>query len=144
MNNFDHRVSGVVERSGFNSTTTMIHRVVTERQNKVVASIINPFVKIYEFMKFGKYTNATAVSGINFGDCPFMIMHSYDDTVVPYDVGIANFKDEIVNPNVTFKIYDDRDHIITAKDGNYDYEVLQEIKEFFDIASFNIVAKDTR
>ena len=135
VNNFNHRVSGVVERSGFNSTTNMIHRVLIDRHNAVVANIINPFVKVYEFMKFGKYTNATAVNGINSVNCPVMIMHSYDDEVVPYEVGIANFKDEITNPNVTLKIYEDRNHIITAKDGNYDYDVLKEIKTFFDEAS---------
>jgi len=135
VNNFNHRVAGVVERSGFNSTTKMIHRVVIERQNKVAANIINPFVKIYEFMKFGKYTNATAVKGINSVDCPIMIMHSYDDEVVPYDVGIARYKDEITNPNLVLKLYEDRNHIITAKDGNYDYEVLEEIKDFFDEAN---------
>ena len=132
VNNFNHRVSGVVERSGFNSTTSMIYRVVTERQNSVAASILNPFVKIYEFLKFGKYTNATAVNGINSVNCPVMVMHSYDDTVVPFEVGIANFKDEITNPFVTFKLYEDRNHIVTAKDGEYDYAVLDEIREFFE------------
>jgi len=132
VNNFNHKISGIVERSGFNDTASMIKRVVTERQNKIAAGIIEPFVKIYEFIKFGKYTNATAVNGINSVDCPVMIMHSYDDTVVPYDVGIANFKDKITNPFVTFKLYENRNHIVTAKDGNYDYEVLREIKEFFD------------
>lgn len=132
VNNFNHRIAGVVERSGFNSTSRMIYSVVTKRQNKVVASIINPFVKVYEFLKFGKYTNATAVKGINSVDSPIMIMHSYDDEVVPYVVSISNYKDEIKNPNVVFKIYEDRNHNITAKDGKYDYDILREIKEFFD------------
>ena len=35
-------------------------------------------------------------------------------------------------PDTLIKIYEDRNHIVTAKDGNYDYEVLREIKEFFD------------
>jgi len=132
VNNFEHRISGIVERSGFNSTSNMIHRVVIDRQNKVVANIINPFVKIYEFMKFGKYTNATAVGGINSISCPVMIMHSYDDEVVPYEVSIANCHAKITNPNITLKVYEDRNHNVTAKEGNYDYEVLKEIKAFFD------------
>jgi len=132
VNNFNHRVSGVVERSGFNDTASMIHKVVSSRKNKIVASIINPFVKVYEFLKFGKYASVTAVNGINLADCPVMIMHSYDDGVVPYDVGIANYKEEITNPNVVFKIYDDRKHFVTVKDDKCDYEVLKEIKEFFD------------
>lgn len=139
VNKFNHRVSGVVERSGFNSTTEMIGRVVTDRQNKVAASVIKPFVRVYEFVKFGKYSNVTAVDGINAANCPVMVMHSYDDTVVPYEVSIAKYKDVISNPFATLKFYDDRNHIITAKDGNYDYEVLREIKEFFDV-----VVKDTK
>lgn len=132
VNNFSHRVSGVVERSGFNSTTKMIHRVVTDRQNKVVADIINPFVKIYQFLKFGKYANITAVNGINSTNVPVMLMHSYDDEVVAFDVGIVNYKAEITNPNVVFNLYEDRAHNVTSKDGSYDYEVLGEIKAFFD------------
>ena len=46
-----------------------------------------------------------------------------------------SFKDEITNPFVTFKLYEDRNHIVTAKDGEYDYEVLEEIKSFFDDVS---------
>lgn len=132
VNNFNHRVSGVVERSGFNSTSTMIHRVVTSRQNKVAADIINPFVKIYEFSKFGKYAKVTAVDGINSSDIPVMIMHSYDDEVVPYEVGIANFNEQIINSKVEIKTYEDRNHTITHKDSEYDYETLEEIKNFFD------------
>lgn len=132
VNNLNHRISGVVERSGFNSTSTMIHSAVTSRQNKVVADMINPFVKIYEFLKFGKYSKLTAVDGINSSDIPIMIMHSYDDDVVPYEVGIANFKQEITNPNVKIKTYEDRKHTVTHKNNEYDYEVLKEIKNFFD------------
>lgn len=132
VNNFDHKITGVVERSGFNDTSTMIHKVITKRQNKVVANILKPFVKAYEFLKFGKYTNAKAVNGINSVSCPFLLIHSYDDEVVPYDVSIVNFKDKIVNNNVTLKLYKDRNHNVISKDGNYDYEALREIKEFFD------------
>ena len=132
VNNFEHRVSGIVERSGFNSTNEMIFYVVTKRQNKVVATIIKPFVKTYQFLKFGKYANVTAVNGINAINSPVMIMHSYDDEVVPHEVGIANYRDEITNINVVFKVYEDRNHHVVLKDGSYDYETLREIKEFFD------------
>lgn len=132
VNNFKHDVSGIVERSGFNSTSKMIHRAVTEKQNEIVANVISPFVSVYEFIKFGKYSGLTAVDGINSVECPVLLLHSYDDTVVPYDVGIASRGEEIINQNVEFKVYNDRNHHVTSKDGSCDYEALKEIKEFFD------------
>ena len=132
VNMFNHRVSGVVERSGFNDTVKMIKRTITDRQNKIVANVIGPFVKIYEFMKFGKYANATAVAGINLANCPVMLMHSYDDTVVPFDVGIVGCKDAITKSSVTFKLYEDKNHHITDKEGVCDYKILEEVKKFFD------------
>ena len=133
VNNFSHKVAGVVERSGFNKSTKMIYKFLEENKNKVVAKIVSPFVGIYEFIKFGRYANITATDGINLASCPVMIMHSTDDTVVPYDVSIVSNKDKIKNRRLVIKEYSEKNHFITSDYNKIDYDILGEINDFFSL-----------
>ena len=123
----------MVERSGFNKSTKMIYSFLQYNQNEVAAKIVSPFVNIYEFIKFGKYANITATDGINSVACPVMIMHSTDDTVVPYDVSIVFNKDKITNKKLIVKEYYDRNHFITSDYNKIEYGILSEINDFFSL-----------
>lgn len=133
VNNFPHRVDGIVERSGFNKSTKMIYSFLENSQNEVIAKIISPFVGIYELIKFGKYANIAATDGINLVFCPVMIMHSTDDTVVPYDASIVFNKNKIVNKRLVIKEYSEKNHFITSDYDKIDYDILGEINDFFSL-----------
>lgn len=133
VNNFSHNVDGIVERSGFGKSTEMIYKFLQDNKNDVLARVISPIAGVYEFIKFGKYATVTATEGINMATCPVMIMHSTDDTVVPYDVSIVSYKNEMTNDKVIVKEYNDKNHFITSDYNKIDYEVLAEIDDFFSL-----------
>ncbi|WP_026884748.1 alpha/beta hydrolase [Clostridium akagii] len=94
--NINHNVVAVVESSGFNSGKEM----VLERGKGMVGNLIyvlSPFISLNELIRFGKYSNYTAINGINRSIIPVLIMHSEDDKDVPYKLSIVNKASKITN-----------------------------------------------
>jgi len=137
VNNKSHKVSGIAERSGFNQTVDIMYQKIAETIEKNNANLIAPFLHIYEWIKFGKYSIFTAVNGLNNSNCPALIMHSYDDPIVPFENSIAGHKSQITNPNVIIKEYTNKDHYITSVIENgepikTDLPILKMIVDFYD------------
>lgn len=95
--NFHPDVKAVIECSGFNSSAAMF-----ESEGKKVAGdgiyVMMPFVKLHEFLKYGKYATNTATDGFECSEASVMVVHSEGDPVVPveygYDVFYDKYKDD--------------------------------------------------
>ncbi|MCM1054416.1 MAG: hypothetical protein NC394_02740 [Bacteroides sp.] len=66
-----------------------------------------PYIWLYQKALFGEKLDAAAVDSLNSVDTPVLIIHGSEDNTVGYhESGIINYRDEITNPNVKFKICD--------------------------------------
>lgn len=139
VNNKPHNVTGITERSGFNETVDIMYEKISDTIGKPIANLLAPFIHIYEWIKFGKYSIYSATDGLNNSNCPALLMHSTNDPVVPLKNSIVGNKNKITNPHVIVKEYNDKSHYITSIVKNdeiiaTDTSVLNMIVKFYDSA----------
>lgn len=103
--NFEHNIDAVVSVAGFNRPFEMSCEWGERMLGKLVY-IESPFLYFYQYILFGDDLNLSAVSGINNTDTPVLLVHGNKDELISIDgEATVNFKDEITNPNVEYKIY---------------------------------------
>jgi len=109
--NFHPDVRGAVLFAGVDSSTAIIHQ---EGRNYAGewAKLIIPYVRVYEWIKYGKYATTTAAEGIGAAEnAEILIVHSKDDRTVlqenGYDLFHAAHGD---SDRVHFVLYDNRGH----------------------------------
>lgn len=137
VNNKTHNVSGIVERSGFNKSVGIIYETLAMTLGKPTTNALAPFIHIYEWLKFGKYSIFSATEGLNLSKCPALIMHSTDDPIVPISQSVVGNKEQIHNPNVIIKEFNNKSHYITSTVENgqvtgTDSVILKAIIDFYD------------
>ena len=130
--NYHPEVEAVVAMSGWNESINLVeHRGVQMAGN--VAKILLPFVRMHEFIMYGKYAFSTGMKGFSKSDCDVMIIHGEQDETVPiqygYDIYYEKYAD---NERFVFKKYEDRGHDIFHVVGRCDFELLADVVTFFD------------
>ena len=127
--NFDHKIKAAASLSGYAYPNEMTLLGTEQNIGKAGAAIFAPYVKGYNFTKFGKYTNLNAVDGINRSGLPVLVIHGENDTYVDIDrVSIYSKREKITDPNAEFYLLRGRyaDHLSFFKnDAANDY-----LKEF--------------
>lgn len=129
-------VKAVVMVAGFNESKNLLEQ---ESVNTVgpVAKLTLPYVCLYERIKFGEFSQASAVEGFESSDAGVMILHSTDDKdVLPengYEIFFEKFSD---SPRFEFLLFEDRGHSFlyyTNGDNKQglDNEVMTQILTFF-------------
>lgn len=121
-------VRAVVSFSGFNRSSDLI----ASQGETIIGPAINlliPYVKAYEWLKFGSYATNTALDGFKASDAAVFIVHSEDDTVVPqkygYDIYYKTYSD---SDRFTFLNYTDKGH----NNIFYSQEAIDYINDFYD------------
>lgn len=108
--NFDHDIKGVASVAGYAEPVQMIY----EFSKGVVGDfrpLLYPSIKLYNWMRFGKYAELSAVDGINKANVPVLIFHGTKDQTIDYnESAIINHRSEITNPNVQYVTLDGVTH----------------------------------
>ncbi len=108
--NFHPDAAGAVMFAGFDCTTQILRQQGEEYVGNLVGLML-PYAKVYEWLKFGKYTAVSTTGGINASGAHVMIVHSTDDGTVHYDTGYGPlYEKNNGNPRVHFVTYTDRGH----------------------------------
>ena len=112
-------VKAVISCSGFNYSPDMI-----ESEGRIEAgnaiSLIMPFVKLYETVKYGKYATNTAMDGFAASDAAVMIVHSADDSMVPMSLGYDIYHEKYADdPRFSFIRLENRGHSYVFDDMTY-------------------------
>lgn len=92
--NYNHKIKGVVERSGFNES----QNIITEQGSRMYGSVIkllSPYIRLYEKIKFGDVSKLNSLDGLKKTDANVMLMHSSDDTTVSYKNNFQLYEDEL-------------------------------------------------
>lgn len=100
-----HDISAAVSVSGYENPMDMIKEWTSDSMGSLTANVVSPYIALYNFLKFGKVSNLSAVEAINSTDTPILIAHGVNDDTVSYDnVSIISHRNEITNPNVEYLI----------------------------------------
>lgn len=115
-------VKAVIACCGTNSSSDIFEVGGKEEAGNFIGMMM-PFVKIHEWMNFGKYATNTAMDGFKSSDAKILVAHSEDDKTVPiqygYDLFYKKYKD---NPRFTFLLFKNKGHSDFFVDGNNTYK----------------------
>ncbi len=116
-------VSAAVIIAGFNESEDLLF-YEGERFAGKGAGILLPYMELYERIKFGgKYSDITAVEGMQNSNAGIMVVHSKDDGNVPVEYGYDLFYKEFCDSErFSFVLYEDRGHnYLFYSDDSTDY-----------------------
>ena len=139
-------VKAVIECSGFNSSSDMFESGGKSQAGGAIFAM-TPFVKIYEFFKYGKYAGNTAMDGFAASDASVMVVHSADDNVIEigygYDKFYRKYKDD---PRFTFVRFDDKGHndILNDPEDTYKDEFNAEFDNWLETLDYDYKAEENK
>ncbi|MEG1608595.1 MAG: hypothetical protein RR348_01875, partial [Clostridia bacterium] len=81
---------------------------------------VMPYVAMVEYLRFGKVARYKAINGINKFGKATLIMHSKDDTTIPYEDSIVALQKHCHNTQAEFYTYLDRGHTMSRPVENED------------------------
>ncbi len=133
--NFYQNVEAVVSVSGFTTPFAVTDSMGRDLYGKI-SMVTRPFIQFENRRLFHKYSNLSAIDGINGVDLPIHIMHGVGDTFVNYkDCALINHREEIKNPNVSYQPmdYPERnthgDFVLSLEANRYCKEIETELNE---------------
>lgn len=112
MNEQDFGVSAVVSCSGFDNSLDL-GMVFMEKEYRAFRHILKLYLRIVEYIKFGKTSRYSAIGGINKFGKPVLVAHSKDDETIRFKGSIFNHKGKCVNPYARFILFEDRGHTLS-------------------------------
>lgn len=119
LNFDDFNIVAEVNCGGFRYSSD-ISKIYVRKFMGNIYKLVMPYLHIVEFFRFGKCARFGAMEGINKFNKPILIMHSEDDTTIPYDDSIVAKKDKCTNSKAEFFTYKDRGHTISRPVENED------------------------
>lgn len=108
--NYHPEVKGVIECSGFNSSSDMFESGGKSQAGCIIYAM-TPFIRIHERFNYGKYAANTAMDGFEATDASIMIVHSEDDGVIGIEYGCDKYYEKYRDDSrFTFVRFEDRGH----------------------------------
>lgn len=88
-----------------------------------IGLLIIPFAALYERLKFGRYAGISGASGVLNSNAGVLLIHSKDDTVVPYKHSVAAHVKPFIKSysRVIIKLYSNRGHNVFRSDASIAY-----------------------
>ncbi|MBO4508528.1 MAG: alpha/beta fold hydrolase [Spirochaetaceae bacterium] len=140
-------VKAVIECSGFNKSSDMFESEGKNQAGNFIYVML-PFVKLHEFIKYGKYATNTAMDGFAASNVPVMIVHSEDDTIVPIEYGYNIYYDKYKDDSRFTFVHletNGHNHVFASKAyDDYITELNANCKKWFESRDYDYNASENR
>lgn len=108
--NFHPDVKAVVAVSGFDTSAALLKQYTEVHMGKA-ATLLMPYISLYERFTWGKYAKTSACAGFANSDAKVMVIHSLDDSTVFAENGYDRYYEKFSDDDrFVFKMYSDRGH----------------------------------
>lgn len=142
--NFHPEVKAVIECAGWNKPSEIFRAQGQEIAGNAIWFFM-PFIKIHEFVNYGKYATATALKGLKKSDASFMAVHSSDDDTVPEEIGYSIYYDKYRDdPRFTFLHFTDRGHNHLFSSGDYNREINAEFAAWCETLDYDYHSQEEK
>ena len=142
--NFHPEVKAVIECAGWNKPSEIFRTQGQEIAGNAIWFFM-PFIKIHEFVNYGKYATATALKGLKKSDASFMAVHSSDDDTVPEEIGYSIYYDKYRDdPRFTFLHFTDRGHNHLFSSGDYNKEINAEFAAWCETLDYDYHSQEEK
>lgn len=95
----------IVVMSPFISVRSILKQMLPKLLHPVI-----PFILIFDALHCGKYSFAKVKKILTHTDIPTLILHSLEDSMVPYAISTGILKNEVKNNKITYRIVDGKKH----------------------------------
>ncbi len=103
----EHYITAAVSVSAYNSPLEITEEWTRGSLGLLSGRIAEPYILLYDFLKFGTKCNISAAKAISSCDTPILIAHGTNDATVSYNYSsVIAHESEITNPNVRLKSCD--------------------------------------
>lgn len=141
---FHPEVKAVIECSGSNSSSDLFEGGGKHEAGDGIYTMM-PFVKLHEWIYYGKYATNTAMDGFAASQAKIMIVHSADDDVVPIEYGLDLYYQTYKNdPRFTFLRLENSGHSSVYNDKTYSNEFNAEFDRWRDALDYDIQASENK
>ncbi|MGI6337063.1 MAG: alpha/beta hydrolase family protein [Eubacteriales bacterium] len=143
---FHPEVKAVIACSGCNRSADLFESGGKAEAGDVIYTMM-PFVKIHEWMNYGKYAANTAMDGFEASEAAVMVVHSSDDRVVPigygYELYYDRYKDD---PRFTFVLFEDKGHddLFIDRDNTYKAEFNSGFDQWLKTLAYDYEAEENK
>lgn len=126
----DYPIKAVVQRSG-PLTSKSIFMAEAYKEAGKLAILFDPFVSLTEYIKFGKIARSNAIDSINASEIPILLMHSKDDSTVPFHISPVSQESSITNNQAIFRVFQvgGHDFLMSDRASSYQKKVLSDRAE---------------
>ena len=142
--NWHPEVKAVIECSGCNRSSDLFEAGGKEQAGDLIYTMM-PFVRLHEWIKYGKYATHTAMDGFAASSAKIMVVHSADDDVVPIGYGLdlydKTYKDD---PRFTFLRLEGRGHNYVYDDTSYINELNAGISDWQKTLDYDYKAQENK
>lgn len=119
---FHPEIKAVIECSGCNSSADLFEGGGRHEAGDFIKTMM-PFVKLHEWIRYGKYASNTAMDGFAASNAKIMIVHSADDDLVPIEYGLDRYYEKYKDDTrFTFLRFEDKGHSSILNDRTYKNE----------------------
>ena len=139
-------VKAVIECCGFNRSSDMFESGGKSQAGGVIYAM-TPFIRIHEWIKFGRYSVNTAMDGFDATDASVMIVHSADDDVIWIEYGYNKYYKKYKDDSrFTFLRFEDRGHngIFNDPTNTYLDEINDEFAKWLETLDYDYNAEDNK
>ncbi len=137
-------VKAVIECAGCNRSSDLFEAGGKREAGNIIYTMM-PFIKLHEYIKYGKYATNSAMNGFAASDAAVMVVHSSDDEIVPieygYDLYYNKYKDD---PRFLFLRFEDKGHDRFFNDTTYQDEFNEKFDKWADTLEYDYEAKENK
>ena len=132
-------VAAVVSLSGFESPMGVMYDLAGKEAG-FLAVMVQPFIRLYQWARFGEDADSSAVKAINSSNVPVLLIFGTEDDIIdPNTVGLYAFRHEITTPQFSYIAIDrpyrnnHTDMLRTDKAGEYAFQKREELAALNDL-----------
>ena len=137
-------VKAVIECAGCNRSSDLFEAGGKDQAGNVIYTMM-PFIRLHEYLHYGRYASNTAMDGFAASDAAVMAVHSTDDGVVPIEYGFdkyyAKYKDD---PRFTFVKLENKGHNYLFHDQTYINALQTEFDNWRESLSYDRTAAENK
>lgn len=124
-------VTAAAALSGFDNTADMV-RFAGEKEFGAITTVLWPYAMAIERQMYPKEAQMSSLQGLRHAQMPVLVMHSTDDTTVPYAQSFARYQAQLAhNPRIRMETLYGKGHMVmlTARANAYNEQKREELQK---------------
>lgn len=141
---FHPEVMACISCAGFNASSDLIEIFGKEQAGGFI-QVMMPFIRLHEWIRYGRYASSTCVDGFAATSAPIMIVQGEDDEMIPLSYGYDFYQQKFGDdPRFTFLLLPGRGHEFLDIKTPYVQSFNEKFNEWVKTLDYDAFAKENQ